>query len=263
MKLGWVIIAAGVLAGCGQKAETPVEPTESVMEETVTETEPLAAPPSKIDYAALSGYGPEWYVSGGWPGEYPPGFAIVEDNVSVSGRAVPRLDAPRDVACPLPRLANYQIWNNARNESDELDYFVATKTFPVTLTQDASIEFAGDNGIGTLDLKAGDQLTYLRYLGEGFTILSYDGVAHDINEAELRDISDIGSGEIEEHLWISVACTGGNRAWLKYDETIKTPGILPSPILGFGEAYDLSEDQIEVAREQARQMDAPMNAPVE
>src|SRR5690606_9627873 len=138
--------------------------------------------PDDRDFAALAGYPEGWYVSYGWPGEYPAGFVVLDQGVKLNGRARPNPEAPANVSCTLPQYANYQIWNRDRVERDSLDFSVATKIVPVTMWVDAHIESPGDTGMQMLHLKAGDTLSYLRYLGEGFAIFGYNGQEYTINE---------------------------------------------------------------------------------
>ncbi len=207
MKKAWILALAGSLVACGQPAGKPAGDDLSVPEVAehddallaeVPESEPLASPyevaesaPDDRDFAALAAYPDTWHVSYGWPGEYPAGFVVLEQGVTVNGRARPNPDAPANVACTLPQYANYQIWNRQRVERDHLEFIVASKIEPVVMKVDANIETPGDEGMRVLNLKAGDVLSYLRYLGEGFAIFSFDGQEYTINEAELRDISSM------------------------------------------------------------------------
>lgn len=262
MKFGSILattVAALVLAACGQSADTPSESDIIATDGSELESEEAgkAGPASDYvqpDYAKLSGYGEGWYISPGWPGEYPAGFVVLDEGVTVKARARPNPTATKDIDCTLPRLANYQLWNNPRVAADQLEFFVATRTFPVTLTQDAAIEFISDAGsMQTLDLKQGDQFTYLRYLGEGFAILAYDGTEYDINEAELMNVTDIQAGKGDEDEWIRVTCADGSQPWLLYDEVVAADGIVPSPITGYGDASDIMPDQVETIRAEAAQ----------
>lgn len=251
MRFGWILPAALMVAACGQEgAILSADPDSSAVVETsvadVADDEEAILP--QTDYAALSGYGSNWFLSPGWPGEYPPGFAVLDADVRVPGRARPNPTDPQDITCHLPQYANYQIWNSVRSAADDLDFFVATKKFPVTVLEDTEVEFVGNAGIEKLPLKAGDQLTYLRYIGEGFTVMSFNGREFDINESELREITDIGAIENEENLWVRVACLGGKQAWLLFDEVVQEQGVYPSPITGYGEAHDILPDEVENVR---------------
>lgn len=256
MRFGWILSAALFVAACGQGEVPPQAGTEGVPGAEAASiagarAHPADAPPETppVDYAALSGYDGNWFLSPGWPGEYPPGFAVLDADVRVPARARPNPTDPQDITCLLPQYANYQLWNNARNDADDLDYFVATKKLPVTVLEDTEVEFVGQAGIEKLPLKAGEQLTYLRYIGEGFTVMSFKGREFDINEGELREITDIGALENEEDLWVRVTCLGGKQAWLLFDEVVQEEGVYPSPITGYGDAKDIRPEEVETVRE--------------
>jgi hypothetical protein len=273
MKKAWILALAGSLAACGQPADTPADggatpaPVENeALAADMPEAEPIASPyevaesaPNDRDFSALAGYPDTWYVSYGWPGEYPAGFVVLEQGVTVSGRARPNPDEPANVACTLPQYANYQIWNRERVERDNLEFIVASKIEPVVMQVDANIETPGDEGMQVLELKAGDVLSYLRYLGEGFAIFRVNGQEYTINEAELRDISSMSAVSLEEDQWVEVACIGGKRAWLLYDEAIAQDDIVPSPIVGFGEASDIYPDEVDKVRAEGLELEAFQN----
>ncbi|MCA8892871.1 MAG: hypothetical protein KDA56_13875 [Hyphomonas sp.] len=274
MKKAWILALAGSLAACGQPADTPADgggstpaPLESEAPGAdMPDSEPIASPyevtesaPDDTDYAALAGYPDTWYVSYGWPGEYPAGFVVLEQGVTVNGRARPNPDEAANVACTLPQYANYQIWNRERVERDQLEFIVASKIEPVVMQVDANIETPGDEGMQVLELKAGDVLSYLRYLGEGFAIFRVNGQEYTINEAELRDISSMSAVSLEEDQWVEVACIGGKRAWLLYDDAIAQDDIVPSPIVGFGEASDIYPDEVDKVRAEGLELEAFQN----
>jgi hypothetical protein len=246
MRFGWVLAGALLLAACGQKEGT--SPDAAASGAGPAAAAELAARP-QLDYAAISGYDDTWFLSAGWPGEYPPGFAVLNADVKVPARARPNPTDPQDITCLLPQYANYQLWNNARTDEDQLEYFVATKKVPVTVLEDTEVEFVGAAGIQTLSLKQGEQMTYLRYIGEGVTVLSFNGQEYEINEGELSNVTNIADTALEENLWVRVTCLGGKQAWLMFDEVIDETGIYPSPITGFGDAADIAPEEVETVRE--------------
>ena len=271
MNKAWILALAGCLAACGQPpADAPGSSSgaqaaaaeDDAVPADIPSSEPIASPyevaetaPDDRDFAALAGYPDGWHISYGWPGEYPAGFVVLDQGVTLNGRERPNPDAPASVACTLPQYANYQIWNRERVGRDHLEFIVATKVEPVTMQVDAKVETPDDTGMHVLDLKAGETLNYLRYLGEGFAIFGYKGQEYTINEAELRDISDISGQGLEEDQWVEVACIGGKRAWLLYDDAIANASIVPSPIVGFGSAADILPDEVEQVRAQGLDME--------
>jgi hypothetical protein len=251
MRFGWVLAGALLLSACGQKdgaGTAPTAPGALPAGGDQVSAEGPARP--ELDYAALSGYDTNtWFLSAGWPGEYPPGFAVLDADVKVPARARPNPTDPQDITCILPQYANYQLWNNTRTDADNLEYFVATKKVPVNVLEDAEVEFIGEAGIEKLTLKKGDQLTYLRYIGEGFTVMQFNGREFDINEGELSTVTDIANTALDEDLWVRVTCLGGKQAWLMFDEVIEEAGVYPSPITGYGDASDIAPGDVDSVRE--------------
>lgn len=230
--------------------------TKPVQEETQTNTaavETVAPPPSpdEIDAQLPDHYASGWAVTAGWPGEYPAGFSILKDNIVLKAHSRMHPLTPTRIDCPVPQYASYQQWNFERAEKDDLNFQVATKVFKITMTKDASIEYPSDE-MGyqskTLDLKIGDQLSYLRYLGEGFTIVEFEGNEYEINEGELYEVSDINniSNSGGEDLWLELNCADESktRAWVLYDEVMRQDGVGPTPIKGYGESYDIFESEV-------------------
>lgn len=257
MRFEWLLVGAVLLSACGKPAENAPDPAIEATQKTVESASDLEStlpseiePVDSIDLKSISEYSADWSLNEYWTGEYPSGFLVYKDGVTVSGRSKPVQALAMDVQCPLEASANYQVWNRPRVEADEVVFFSANKTFPVTMTQDAAVEYATDDGVTTLDLKAGDQLTYLSYMSEGFAMFSFGGKEMDINESELREISDIGDHDVIEDQWARVNCTNGSRAWLLYSEVIEAPGVGRSPLIGYGEAYDITPEEAQMMAEE-------------
>ncbi len=200
------------------------------------------------DPALLAGYPEDWYVSWGWPSEYPEGISVLDANVTVPGRAKPNPQAPKNLNCTLPQYASYQLWNSARTQADKIEYIVATKIQTVTLNADAEIPHDGTAPNDKLRVKAGDQFAFLRYMQEGWALYRFDGEEYMINQGDLESISDAFEAETETDQWVRVTCTDGTQAWLLHAETIALPGLAPTPITGYGESADLRPDEIEAIR---------------
>lgn len=247
-----LILTALTLSACTTRIEPAPDTQLTNTPEAVETVEPET--PILQDH-----YAEGWDVSRGWPGEYPPGFSVLDDDVIVMGRSVMQPLTEPDVACALPKFATYQQWNTARVDGDALDFRTATKLFDITITTNAPIEVPGDAlGYSTklLQLETGDVLVYKRYLGEGYAIIAHDGVDYEINEAELTDISDFADASIavgyQEDLWVNVKCVGdfGVRAWVLYDEARQHTDIGPTPIIGFGDSRDITGFDLNEIRNQ-------------
>lgn len=256
MKRLVIISAAALLAACG--GDTPTKEAsepKSPVADVPAETEEIADTQEEQD---IPTYDEEaWYISPGWPGEYPPGFSIMEDGVEVLARAGMHDSLPREITCALPKNATYQLWNRQRVDTDALEFVTVSEKFNVTINTAAEIdspvgEF--DSPENTLKLEPGDTITYLRYIGEGWTLMEFDGRERDINEMDLMDISDIqnaGESAAEDLLWVNVPC-GEERGWITLSEALADPNILMSPITGYGDARDMTEEDRQIVLDQAK-----------
>ena len=245
MKPIFAFAAAAILVGCGETAS--IEPAEGPNATTLESADIV----SDAEIAVPTYDEDVWYVSAGWPGEYPPGFSIFAEGVSVPARVGMHDSLPADLTCALPQNATYQLWNQARVEADGLDFITVSEKFDITISETAEIDApAGefDNPNNTLKLEPGDRLTYLRYLGEGWTLMEINGEERDVNEMDLMEISDIrtaGETTSDDILWINIPC-GDTRGWLTLDEALADPGILMTPIIGYGVSRDMTEqDRLE------------------
>jgi hypothetical protein len=54
---------------------------------------------------------------------------------------------------------------------------------------------------------------------------------------------------------VRVTCADGSQPWLLYDEVVAMPGIVASPITGYGDASDITADRVDSIR-----FDAEVNA---
>lgn len=255
-----ILLSAAVLAACGQPDPEPgldpapvPPPVESPEVEFSEETKAAVDETFARELDVPAHYAEGWEVTPGWPGEYPPGFSILKEGVTVEGRETMDPTTDATLTCPLPRYATYQEWNGNRVAADDLRFAVATKLFDITVNQDISLDVPGEeleDPARTLNLKAGDTLVYKRYLGEGFAIIAHDGADYEFNEMDLRDATDIDTagqdGRGGEDLWVQVTCSDAaqTRAWLLYDDVSTIDGIGPTPIMGYGESRDIMESDI-------------------
>lgn len=231
-----------------QSEDISEEKTVNAIEEIAGTTPPADDVPTIADH-----YGDDWAVTGGWPGEYPAGFSILKNNTVL--KAHPHMNplTEANIECPVPKFATYQQWNHTRAEADDLDFVVATKVFTITMIKDLNIQVPDpDDLVGfkdmTLTLKSGDTLSYLRYLGEGFAIVDFKGTEYQIDEQDLRDVSDIdqASQTSTVDLWLELPCANQDksRAWVLYDEVIRQDGVGPAPIFGYGVSQDITQKDI-------------------
>jgi hypothetical protein len=181
----------------------------------------------------------QYTITDFWSGEYPSSFAIARADVTLYGYDDLAEAFTPTKACPMPHKAAYHPWNTARNEADQIIYKSVVPKTMITMRADTVIN-ASAGGIDTkLDLKAGETLTYITYLGENWFIAEYDGVEYEFSgDSFTNDIADFPElSEPEE--WVNVACTDSTRTWLKYTDIINAYGVRTHGSETYGTASDL------------------------
>ncbi|MEO0550021.1 MAG: hypothetical protein AAFZ91_08870 [Pseudomonadota bacterium] len=231
MRLVSVYLTALIMTACSATEDLPVPEPETPPAETLSE----ATPPAEPD---VPGYDRSWYVSDFWPGEYPDGFIIGAENTVLPGRLEMKPALLNDLDCAVEKGANYSPWNRDRIAADNLVFRSAAKITPVEIMDDIEIETGFSQDIQILSLKRGDVILYKSYLAEGYFLGEFEGETYELNEGDLVDVA-LFQRSPGDDLWVNVACTGGERAWLLYDEVIREPFIMPTEYTSFGEASDV------------------------
>lgn len=162
-----------------------------------------------------SGYDQSWTVSPYWPGEWPMGFAVARQGVSVEGRTGMDKALPRSVACTLPYRAVFNPWNGARSAASKVEYFSAAKLVPLKALK----AFRLDDGAGhKVSVKKGQTVDYLGYLSEGWFSVRVNGKVLDYAaDQSLFDdgkLSPLPDATEPDELWLSLQCDNGPTAWL-------------------------------------------------
>lgn len=235
------------LAACSDTTEpTTPEVTETTEAAAETPIEPATAA------ADAFAYGDEVYVSDFWAGEYPNGLAVVDSGVVLQARTQMHVDAQQDVSCPLAQNANYHTWNFERAEADDVRFRSVVQKTQISMTADHTIEahYDGAEVADKLNLSAGDALSYLSYIGEGFILVDYDGREYVLNEAELTGVAEFEQAGSPPQQWVYVKCAdeAATHGWLLYTEALEHAGITESPIAGYGVVFDLDHEEMENAR---------------
>ena len=211
-------------------AETLAENQRKAKEQGVTPGDPTAPRPYDETQYTITGF---------WAGEYPSGFAIAREDVTLYGYDDVVEGFSPTKACPMLHKAAYHPWNAARNEADQIIYKSVVPKTLITMLADTVIDTATGQTEIKLDLKAGETLTYITYIGENWFIAEYDGVEYEFNggsfTADIADFPDISTPDE----WVNVACTDGTRAWLKYADAIKAYGVRVHGSETYGTASDL------------------------
>lgn len=163
----------------------------------------LLALSSAFTFAA---YDQTWYSANFWSGEYPNGFSIVQDGVSLPARASTDLDLPADIQCALPKKAVYHQWNAAR----QADFRTYSKIIPMTANEDLEIGYTE-----TAQVRAGELIEYLIYGAEGMFFVRFNGVEYEADQELLTKVTyDEKAMEIPQDEWIGVTCLDGSVGWI-------------------------------------------------
>lgn len=223
---------------------TPV-PTETPVSETTGTPSLKDDPAEKLDRrleAVKQNYAGNWTIGEGWPGEYPNGFSVSAEKVVLMGRSVPDPNIAPDKPCLLETGATYHEWNKVRVKTDNLTFISATEQIPLTVTKDATVKVEQGLDMVPVEVKAGDTILLERYFSEGFGQIGIAGKSYTTDLQQLIDYTDGNQNDpLKVDEWVEITCAdkGAHRAWFLYRDVIEAPGIIPTPIEGFGEASDL------------------------
>jgi hypothetical protein len=211
--------------------------------------------------APASGYDNSWYVSDFWSGEYPPGFSVTRPDTVVRARRAMDKAAPRDVACKLPYLAVIHPWNQRRAAASQIKFLSATRIVQLIAKEQFVFEDMGDDAKRKVEIKKGDVIEYIRNDAEGSFEARIAGKQYTAGQSVFDHVQDIADDQFIEDDWVSLACTGGSRAWIflaelglgSDDPKAQTSGIsaVGPGQTGYGSARDLTAEEareLEAAR---------------
>ncbi|MEO1643366.1 MAG: hypothetical protein AAFR74_08525 [Pseudomonadota bacterium] len=184
-----------------------------------------------------------------WSGEYPNSLAVTADNVTIKGHAYPKEQAEvSGISCPLEKNAVYTPWNQER----EASYVTFVFSRPIILNEDVTIQTVeadnprnADGSIRTvtLDLKAGERLSYESYIGEGYFLVEYEGVEYELGQGDLPDSTEFPENS-EEDEWFSITCADGTGpVWINREQALRADGVTSYYYQGYGQASDLVEGE--------------------
>lgn len=185
-----------------------------------------------------SAYGPDWYRTDFWPGEYPGGFTLAND-VTIVIRDRPNPHARAIVFCELRRGATYHPWNGARNARDGLRYVTYTRTAAYRVTTPFAAHVSDEAGNRTLDLAEGATWTYLAALGEGQFRFRYEGRIYTGSQELFDRSAEVAPGaRVADDEWLGLRCANGRHGWLLLDDVKGRDGFGSPNITDYGKAVD-------------------------
>jgi hypothetical protein len=212
----------------------------------------LVSSPGAVGQPAVpvSGYDNSWYVSDFWSGEYPPGFSVTRPDTVVRARRAMDKAAPRDVACKLPYLAVIHPWNQRRAAASQIKFLSATRIVQLIAKEQFVFEDMGGDAKRKVEIKTGDVIEYIRNDAEGSFEARIAGKQYTAGQSVFDHVQDVADDQFIEDDWVSLACTGGSRAWIflaelglgSDDPKAQTSGIsaVGPGQTGYGSARDLT-----------------------
>jgi len=162
-----------------------------------------------------NGYGDGWFISEFWSREYPPGFSVTRPDAVVAARATMDKAAPRDIACRLPYLAVIHPWNKSRIAKSKVKFYSATKILRLVVKEPFDFDFMSRDFIsGTVGLKAGDTIDYIRNDSEGSFEVRIFGKQYTVDQNLFDHVEKVARDQFVEDDWAVLTCVGGNRAYI-------------------------------------------------
>lgn len=215
--------------------------------------------------APASGYDSSWYISDFWSGEYPHGFAVTQPDMTVQARRSMDKAAPRSIACKLPYLAVIHPWNQRRIAASQIKFRSATRIVQLIAKEAFVFEDAGGEAKRKRAIKKGEVIEYIRNDAEGSFEVRIAGKRYTAGQDLFDHVQDVPSDQFVEDDWVSLACSGGGRAWIFFaelglgsdDPTAQTPGIsaVGRGQRGYGHARDLTAAEArELEADRAREV---------
>ncbi|MEL7232048.1 MAG: hypothetical protein AAGJ85_06005, partial [Pseudomonadota bacterium] len=210
---------------------------------------PLSRMGGGYDVIPGAAYPVTWNRADSWSGEYPSSIAVTTDDIVVWGHTYPKEQYESgDVQCPLEKNAVYTPWNQER----EASYATFVFSRPITLNEDVTIQTVEANNPRnedgsirnvTLNLKAGERLSYESYIGEGYFLVEYEGVEYELGQGDLPDSTEFPESS-EEDEWFQTTCADGTGpVWINREQALRADGITSYYYQGYGEASDLVEGE--------------------
>jgi hypothetical protein len=190
----------------------------------------------------FAGYDDTWFKSGWWSGDYPPGFSVTKNGITLMARSGMDKDLPREVACEMPYLAVIHPGNEDRIRKSNMQFFSATKIIQMVAKEE--FDFGDD-----VEVKKGEVIEYIGNGSEGDFAVRIGGKPYTADQS-LWDFVDVpNKDQFIEDDWVQLTCQAGNRAYIFLDDVrVKGPNHTFTFVPGISDAdtrerkvYDLTE----------------------
>ncbi len=195
---------------------------------------------------ASAAYDDSWYKADFWSGEYPNGFAVVADDVSLPARTAPDKDLAATLSCALPKNAVYHHWNASR----PAEFVTYSKITPMYAKEDFVFDVL-DDGAEDLSITKGQLIEHLVYGAEGMFFVRIDGKTYEAYQDLYDHLEPVDVESIAYDQWVKISCGNKVEGWILYADLVSTdeegnetylPG-LDSWYLGFHEYGDVTDIQ--------------------
>lgn len=178
----------------------------------------------------------DYYHFAGWRGEYPMGFELLKE-VQVSTVASP-VNPVEGAKCTLKKNSVIHPWaEKTRSEFvtlSPLSLYVAKKDFQI----------GEGGGAKSTKVAAGETITELTYLSEGFCLYSFKGKEIEntclqyVKEAKLKSVSPFKARE-----FFKTACADGKSRWVDAEHLqelvqSKSPSVKEAEVLDYGKVKE-------------------------
>lgn len=194
---------------------------------------------------ALAGpYGDGWTRSSGWPGEWPAGFTLEKDLVTMV-RAADDPGSSRDITCTLKKGATYHLWNAVRVKASNLEFVTYTPivAYQVEKPDTFTLFNIAEQREEQVALAVGTEWKFLEYYGEGWFRMALNGVEYEtdntLNEASKALVKG-AKDDRKSALWMKLTCDNGNTGWLLFDDIANTEGFTQPNLPDYGKALDVN-----------------------
>jgi hypothetical protein len=192
--------------------------------------------------AALA-YDKTWYKADYWPGEYPEGFSIKADNVTLAARKKPDPKIKTSLQCAVPKNAVFHPWN----ESRDARYRSYSKIVPLKAKAEFVYEFTTEDGhTSARTVESGEIIEYLAYQAEGHFFVRFQGKVMTAGQDLFDQVATVDQALFGDDQWVEIPCGEGVRGWILLSDLRHADGTwiegLDGPhITEYGKASDLAE----------------------
>lgn len=199
-----------------------------------------------VQAASTPAYGSDWFGSETWYGDWPNGFAVIQNNVSLPAHSTMDPNKPADLKCVIPKNTVVHIWNVDRS----FQWYTYSKIVPLKIVSEVQTTLYDQRGRGILaQIAPGEGIDFLTYESDNFALFRFRG---GIFEADLSLLDHVdrpsATSNVARDQWVYVDCANKVSGWILFQDILDDQGEyikgLASWVLGlkgYGEVRDLTD----------------------